>query len=191
VILQEVNRGWPITSGVEEALWLSERLDMPIYFGAASVDGMWGNAILTRAPVSAVAVRRYSETEDLQRSVIEVRLDTVAGPVSVFATHLDSPRDADAIRMSQTEELIDFMEGKQPVILGADLNAVPGSEVVTAIESAGLHNAGPSEGSTFPDGRRFDYIMVTDDFIVRNAYILDSTASDHKAVVAELTLAPS
>jgi endonuclease/exonuclease/phosphatase family metal-dependent hydrolase len=191
VILQEVSRGWPITSGIEEALWLSHRLDMPIYFGAASVDGMWGNAILTKAPVSSVAVRRYSETEDLQRSVIEVRLETVAGPVSVFATHLDSPRDADEIRMAQTEELLGFIDGKQPAILGADLNSVPGSEVVTAIEAAGLQNAGPIEGSTFPDGRRFDYIMVSSEFVVRDAYISDSTASDHKAVVAEVTLAPS
>jgi endonuclease/exonuclease/phosphatase family metal-dependent hydrolase len=38
---------------------------------------------------------------------------------------------------------------------------------------------------------RFDYIMVTDEFVVRNAYISDSTASDHKAVVVELTLTPS
>jgi endonuclease/exonuclease/phosphatase family metal-dependent hydrolase len=188
VFLQEVNLGWPITSGVEEAFWLSQRLDMPIYFGAASVDGMWGNAILTRAPVSAVAVRRYAETEDLQRSVIEVRLETVAGPVSVFSTHLDSATGADSMRLEQAEELLGVMEGKQPAILGADLNSLPQSEVIAALEESGLRNAGPPDGGTYPDGRRFDYIFVTGEFVVDNAYITDSTASDHKAVVAELTL---
>ncbi len=36
VILQEVSRGWPITSNVDQAAWLSQRLEMPVYFGSSS-----------------------------------------------------------------------------------------------------------------------------------------------------------
>jgi endonuclease/exonuclease/phosphatase family metal-dependent hydrolase len=191
VILQEVSRGWPITSGVDEATWLSQRLDMPVYFGPASVDGMWGNAILTKAPVSAVTARKFESSENLSRSVIEVRIDTTSGPLVVFGTHLDNPTDAAEIRLEETEQLIGFMDGDHPAVLGGDLNSDPDSEVVHALESAGLQNAGPPTGATFPgNGRRIDYIMVTGDVEVRDSRIPETTASDHKPVVADLTVAP-
>ncbi len=36
VVLQEVSRGWLVTSDVDQALWLSLRLGMPYVFGANS-----------------------------------------------------------------------------------------------------------------------------------------------------------
>lgn len=191
VVLQEVSRGWPIASGVDEATWLSQRLDMPIYFGTASVDGLWGNAILTKAPVTTVTVRKFDSTENLKRSVIEVRVDTTAGPVVVFGTHLDNAEDAADVRTEQAKQLSEFINGDRPAVLGADLNSEPDSDAVRVLEGAGLINTGPPSGETFPNsGRRIDYIIVTSDIEVRDAWIPDTDASDHKPVAADLTLVP-
>ncbi|HLI50685.1 MAG TPA: endonuclease/exonuclease/phosphatase family protein, partial [Thermomicrobiaceae bacterium] len=91
VVLQEVSRGWLVTSSVDEALWLSRRLDMPVVFGPSSEDSLWGNAILTRAPVLSASNRDYTTTSNLRRGVLEVELATRAGKLAVFGTHLDDP----------------------------------------------------------------------------------------------------
>jgi endonuclease/exonuclease/phosphatase family metal-dependent hydrolase len=189
VMLQEVSRGWPITSNVDQATWLSNRLEMPVYFGSSSVDGLWGNAILTRAPVSSISVRRFDSTENLQRSVVMVRVDTASGPIDVFATHLDDPSDAVEVRADQTDQLVQFMDGSKPAILGADLNSKPNSDVLHMLENAGLRSAGPETGVTSPNGEdRIDYIMITDDIVVRDARIPETNASDHLPVVSDLNL---
>jgi endonuclease/exonuclease/phosphatase family metal-dependent hydrolase len=86
VILQEVSRGWLVTSYADELLWLSRRLDMPYVWGPASDDDLWGNAILSRAPLSDVSVLKYRSTENLKRSAVRAKLATDAGEVWIVAT---------------------------------------------------------------------------------------------------------
>ena len=51
VALQEVTRGWVIYGSFDMLVWLSQRLDMPYVYGPAA-DSVWGNAILSRYPMS-------------------------------------------------------------------------------------------------------------------------------------------
>ena len=51
VALQEVSRGWVINGSADTLLWLSKRLDMPYLYGPSMAD-LWGNAILSRYPVT-------------------------------------------------------------------------------------------------------------------------------------------
>src|SRR5690606_22035388 len=108
VVLQEVSRGWLVSSGVDELRWVSHRLGMPYVFGTNADDGICGNAILTRAPILEVAHRQYTTTQNLKRRVIGVRLATERGDLWVFGTHLDDPTEAGQVRMTQVTELIDF-----------------------------------------------------------------------------------
>ncbi len=191
VVLQEVSRGWLVTSGVDEAMWLSERLDMPYVFGANSGDGLWGNAILTRAPILDSVSERYTVTENLKRSVTGVEIATQAGTLWVFGTHLDNPGNAGEIRLAQTRQLLEFVKGRSPALILGDLNSDPGDPVLSTLNAAGFTDPGKSlrEGAfTSSDRRRIDYILVPPGVTVRDLRIPDSTASDHRPVVARIQI---
>ncbi len=191
IVLEEVGRGLPLASGVEQALWLSRRLHMPYTFGSASDDGLWGNAILSRAPITAVERHRYGLTQYRKRAAIGVRLETETGEVWVYGTHLASPKGAGQIRLVQVRELLNFWDGKKPALILGDLNADPDDAALNALRAAGFQDAGRSlgpEGFTSQDHRRIDYVLTTPDVTVEEVHIPSGWASDHRAVVARLRL---
>ncbi len=191
VVLEEVGRGLPLASGVEQALWLSRRLHMPYAFGSASDDGLWGNAILSRAPITAVERHRYGLTQYRKRAALGVRLETEAGEVWVYGTHLASPKGAGQVRLAQVRELLNFWDGRKPALILGDLNADPGDAALDALRAAGFQDAGRSlgpEGFTSQDRRRIDYVLTTPDVTVEAVHIPSGWASDHRAIVARLRL---
>ncbi len=191
IVLQEVSRGWLVTSGADEALWLSQRLDMPIYFGGNSDDGLWGNAILTRAPVSQIEQHHFTVTKNLKRGTIETLVPTTVGNVWVVGTHLDNPKAADDIRLEQTQQLIANQTGRYPAIVMGDFNADPGTDVLNTFAAAGLTDPGATlmpNVTTTTDQRRLDYVLVSNQFTVNSMQAIQSGASDHKPVFATVTL---
>nr|PZN60000.1 MAG: hypothetical protein DIU58_16830 [Sphaerobacter thermophilus] len=95
--------------------------------------------------------------------------------------------------MTQVTELIDFWGGRTPALLLGDLNAEPDSEVLQALAEAGFVDLGEvlgPEAWTSEDHRRIDYILATTGIELRDIEILDSRASDHRPVVARLTIGP-
>lgn len=193
VVLQEVSRGWLVTTGSDELLWLSRRLDMPYVWGPASDDGLWGNAILSRAPLSNAAELHYSSTQNFQRSAIRAQVETDAGPVWIFATHLDNPTGAGAVRFEQVEQLLEFWGGREPAVLMGDFNAVAGDDVIMRVVSAGFVDHGATvtpEATTSQDDRRIDYIFTAGDLTLVEIQTPAVTASDHRPVVATLTHGP-
>jgi endonuclease/exonuclease/phosphatase family metal-dependent hydrolase len=193
VVLQEVSRGWLVTSGIDEALWLSQRLKMNYYFGANSDDGLWGNVVLSRAPLGATQTIQYDVTENLKRSVVEVQVITQAGDLWVLGTHLDDPADAGAIRLQQSEELVASWNRRSPALVMGDMNSDPTDPVIMELRSAGFVDfaeASGSSGYTSHDRRRIDYILGTRDIALREIHVPDVWTSDHRPVVASLILIP-
>lgn len=193
VVLQEVSRGWLVTTGVDQIHWLAQRLDMHVFFGGNSDDGLWGNAILSRAPLQAVELHRFTETENLKRGMVGARVETEAGPLWVFGTHLDNPRGAGGVRLQQVDELLRAWDERAPSILLGDLNAEPDDDVLARLSKAGFADLGAALGPndvTSEDGRRIDYILATSTIVVRSIEIPDTDASDHKPVVATISLNP-
>jgi endonuclease/exonuclease/phosphatase family metal-dependent hydrolase len=191
VILQEVSRGWVIASGVDQVQWLSQRLDMQIVFGGASRDGLWGNAILVKAPILSQSETSFSTTVNLQRGMVSVQIATQAGELWIFGTHLDNPDDAADVRLQQVEELLAEWNGRTPAILAGDFNATPDSDVLAALTQAGFVDTGaslPTDAFTSENGRRIDYVMVAGPITTRDVRIPDVWTSDHKPVVAEVTV---
>jgi endonuclease/exonuclease/phosphatase family metal-dependent hydrolase len=193
VVLQEVSRGWLVTSGIDEVVWLSQRLKMNYAFGSNSDDGLWGNIILSRAPIESTRTIQYSVTQNLKRSVIEVQLPTQSGDLWVLGTHLDDPRDAGQVRLQQTSELISTWDRRTPALVLGDMNSDPTDPVITQFLSAGLVDYGaPFSASEYTshDQRRIDYIFGTDNIALRSTNVPDVWTSDHRPVVAHLTLPP-
>jgi endonuclease/exonuclease/phosphatase family metal-dependent hydrolase len=194
VVLQEVSRGWLLAAGADEVAWLSERLKMPFAFGANSNDGLWGNAILSRLPMSELEQTQYSLSDNLDRGALQARIATEAGELWVYGTHLDNPRDAAEVRLTQTRELIAFRGDRTPALIAGDLNSDPGDEVLRMLADAGLSDPGatllPPGATTSQDERRIDYILVTDGLTVTEMAIPDVWTSDHRPVIARVRLAP-
>lgn len=191
VLLQEVSRGWLVTSSADQLTWLARRLGMQASWGPASADGLWGNAILTRGRPLEVGMTRFRTTRNLRRGAIAVRLATPQGSVWVASTHLDDPRSATDVRLVQIEELLAFLQPRRPLVLGGDFNADPGSPEYQRLVEAGLIDAASTIGATGPtsaDQRRIDYVFVTEEFQVVAGRIPSVTASDHRPVVVQLVV---
>ena len=193
VVLQEVSRGWLVTTGSDDLLWLSRRLDMEYVWGPASDDGLWGNAILSRAPLSDGETEQFTTTQNLKRSVVMAQVATEAGPIWVIGTHLDNPTGAGTVRSAQISELLSFWGGRSPAVILGDFNAVPNDPAILTMREAGFTDVGgavdPAQ-TTSEDGRRIDYIFATSEFSVDSVNVPAVDASDHRPVVATITLNP-
>lgn len=193
VILQEVGRGWPILSAVDEAHWLSQRLGMQLVWGPASQDDLWGNAILTTAPMTSTAWVKFDTTQNLRRGAVLVELETEAGPVTVIGTHLDNPGGATSARQEQIAQLLELRGGVEPAIVAGDLNADPDSDAILTILGDGFSDTGAAFGPdavTSDDARRIDYVLISPGLELVSAEIPDTWASDHRPVVITLRVGP-
>ncbi len=191
VLLQEVSRGWLVTSSADQLTWLSRRLGMQAAWGAASDDGLWGNAVLTRSQPLERRTTRFRMTQNLERGAVAVRLATPTGSLWVASTHLDDPRPAVTIRLLQIEELLAFLQPMRPLVLGGDFNADPGSPELTRLGESGLVDAAAAVGATDPtsaDDRRIDYLFVTGELRPLAGSVPPISASDHRPVVVRLAL---
>jgi endonuclease/exonuclease/phosphatase family metal-dependent hydrolase len=191
VVLQEVSRGWLVAAGMDQARWLAERLGMEAAFGANSDDELWGNVILSRAPIRQALRRQYTTTQNLKRCLVGVQVDTAAGPLWIFGTHLDNPPAATAVREAQTQELIDFWGRRSPSLLLGDLNVDPGDPIFGQLEGASLRDldAGLPAGSyTSSDHRLIDHILATPNVRLDEIHVPAVWTSDHRPVVARVTI---
>lgn len=193
VVLNEVGRGWLVTSGNDQLPWLSRRLDMPYVWGAASDDGLWGNAILSRFPMGETGVQMFASTQNLKRSATAAQVELLTQNLWVFGTHLDNPRGAGEARMEQVTELLSFWNERQPAVLAGDFNSQPGDDVMSTILNAGFVDSGATLDDTIgtsADNRRIDYILTAGAVEILDIWVPDSDASDHKPVVARLRVGP-
>lgn len=191
IVLNEVGRGWLVTSGNDMLPWLSQRLDMPYVWGPASDDGLWGNAILSRLPITESAVEKFASTQNLKRSAVSARIDAGESGFWVFGTHLDNPSGAGEARMEQVAELIAFWDNRLPAMVLGDFNATPEDDVLTAFIDLGFVDVGVAlgpEAFTSEDRRRIDYILTTEGIEVLDVWIPETWVSDHKPVVARLRI---
>lgn len=191
VLLQEVSRGWLVTSNADQLLWLERRLGLRGSWGPASQDGLWGNAILARSQPLHKQVIHFSRTQNLRRGALAVQFATDMGTVWAVTTHLDDPRDATRARLSQIEELVVFLEGWRPLVVGGDFNAEPGSGEISRLEAAGLRDPAAELAVLSPtsaDNRRIDYVFVRGKLTPLAVEVPDVSASDHRPVVVGLLL---
>ncbi len=198
VALQEVDRGVARTQRRDLPAELAALTGMTCLFtnNFHYQGGEYGNAILTRFPVlewtnSHLRMVRPGE----QRGLLQAVVDVHGNPLVFFATHLDNRSD-DEERRQNVQELraAAAQHGDRPILLGGDFNAVPDSRVIAAMRETWIdlwELAGEGPGYTSPSGkprRRIDYLWMLrgTPARVRRIEVLDSPASDHAAVAAEI-----
>ena len=95
------------------------------------------------------------------------------------------------MRQEQTEQLLAEWGGTTPAVVGGDFNALPDSDVVSMMESAGFVDSAAAAGNpqtTSESGNRIDYIFVTPDMEVISAEAPDVWTSDHRPLRVDLQL---
>jgi endonuclease/exonuclease/phosphatase family metal-dependent hydrolase len=195
VTLQEVSRGWAVSGSADVGEWLSQRLDMP-YVYAPAADRGFGNAILSRFPmVESDWGYLPKGTGPMDRSWIRAVLDLGAGRrLTVIGTHLHHQHDApddNRTRLDQIGELLKVWGGVNRAVIAGDMNAEPTTDEIARFEAAGLRAAGDLSIPTYPSTAprdRIDYIFGTGDLGLSDVVISRSTASDHLAVAATVSL---
>jgi len=211
--LQEADRHWSARSEWRDlAGELAERLGMYVFFAPIySLDpaepggprAEYGVAVLSRHRIVSAENHEITRLSTQNPSPVpapapgfgEVVVRVKGQLVHVYVTHLDYRPDP-AVRVAQVADTRRIMaEDRGPKVLLGDFNAEPGAPELAPLW-AELTDADPG-APTFPAQdpvKRIDYVAVSKgggprgEVSVRRAWVPESAASDHRAVVADLEL---
>jgi endonuclease/exonuclease/phosphatase family metal-dependent hydrolase len=151
VCLQEV---WAIEDGQDQGALLADALGLHL---AHVPQRFWEgsslrNAVLSRWPVADAEVVQLDGGHRVRHASV-ARLDTPAGAVTAISAHFDHRFDASAQRCAQARSLAGIAAERRtddgfPVLIGADLNAVPDSDEVRSLTGRA---APAADGIVFTD----------------------------------------
>lgn len=196
VALQEVNRGWNLSGGVDLVAWLRWRFpDYHVIYGPMNGE-LWGNIIMSRYPVSDWGVRRFpAGVSNFPRGLVWVEVEAAGGSIRMVSTHFTPFAGFDADRNAQAEDLLRFWAQRPRTIIAGDFNAHPTHRAIQLLLEGGLGEVtrghGLWESLTYPAAapvERRDYIFMSPDFTALSASIPQTLASDHLPVAATLKL---
>ena len=203
VAVQEVARGWPLTSMTDVDAWLRAHTDLTIAYVPAA-DPQFGNALVSRLPLSDVSALDLGQGGGAQRrSAISA---TLPDGLLVYGMHLQA-RNSDAAeqtRLDQMRQVVDDWAGRERTVMAGDLN--PRNEyaddtetppkVISNLEvwlDAGLATTQPTELCTEPTSNDncSDYVFSSPDLVpVAPTEVRDVDVSDHRPVVATFPTQP-
>jgi endonuclease/exonuclease/phosphatase family metal-dependent hydrolase len=192
IALQEVDTGRVTSYGVDDALYLANRLHMNIAY-LPTVEHLTGIAVLYRGRSTEVRSRLLTSLQE-QTGVVGVALQMGEDELHAFGIWMGLS-DEDTGR--QIREALDFIGSAEPATFGGDFNAEPGSEVVRAVEAAGFADPfvllglippPPTDPAVSPRSQ-IDYVWLRG-LDPSRAWVADSIASDHRMVVVEFDFGP-
>jgi endonuclease/exonuclease/phosphatase family metal-dependent hydrolase len=191
VCLQEVVRGWMIDQQHDVLSVLAERLGMQ-YVYLPNIGDLYGNAVLSRMPMTDVKLVHYAPEPGLKhqpRGVLFVR----TGGVLIGCTHLDELSDGTFVRQEQVRTILREVEAASPLIIAGDLNATPDIIEIRLLNEFGLDDLGASAGTTTigdDPPKRIDYIWGRG-VVGAQAHSLDpqvaAKASDHRPLIVNIS----
>lgn len=201
VALQEVDNKTGRTGGVDQTAELARLTGLTGRF-AYQIDydgGRYGQAILSRHPISGVTIHLLPGMPDREQRIAGSAEVEIQGRKLVFATtHLHHANES--IRVLQAEKLNEYFVHSESfrdrsVVITGDFNAVPNSEPIRILEQYWTSaTKGNSDFLTFPavkPERQLDYLFFrpADQFSVTSANVIDeSVVSDHRPVLIELKM---
>ncbi|UYN89443.1 MAG: endonuclease/exonuclease/phosphatase family protein [Anaerolineales bacterium] len=193
--LQEISRGWLIWGGMDMLEWLAQRLDMQYIWGPTA-DHQWGNAILTRLPITSYT-NNPLPPEDvlLLRGYLYAEVEVNGQTLTVIDTHFSEKAGQDDIRAQQASVLVDVAAGRPATMVMGDLNSLPDSLALDVMLGGGFIDISRESGLTntftypsFAADHQIDYIFISPDLSFSNFAIPLTTASDHLPLSVTITL---
>ncbi len=197
--LQEIDRGTERTGRVDQIAELARLTGMHYAFAPnLNFQGGWyGVAILSRFPLLATEHARFQHRREAERrGYLRVDVEIGKRPVSFVTTHLDYQHDDN--RLFETEQLLKAVSGvTAPLMVAGDFNDEPAGRsyqlMLSRFADAWVAGGAAGAGLTYPADvprKRIDYIFhaPSERTRTRRAWVIESTASDHRALVAEIEL---
>ena len=197
--LQEVDRGVERTQRIDEIAELAKltKMEYAFAFNLKYQGGQYGVAILSRYPIMATDHRLYQNTREAERrGFIRAEVKLGGRVVNFVTTHLDYQYEDG--RVFEAEQLLNALRDlRGPLIMVGDFNDVPTGGAYQLVQKSfndawsavRANNAGSSYPADKP-AKRIDYIFTrnTDRIRPKRAWIVETLASDHVPVVADLEI---
>lgn len=161
----------------------SQGLSMYAYYGPRTVTGTFGIALLSRYKLeNPRTFYMYSVGE--QTASIEATITIKEKKYHILVTHLGNGGP-----ITQQENVLKQLQGKQNVIAMGDFNFEPTTEQYRLTNQT-LADAWVLAGSPLPASLQaetlIDHIFVSPGMLIQSAQYIDSPASDHPALVVEI-----
>ncbi len=204
--LQEVDVHWGARSDfVDEARELAKKLHMraffaPIYDLDPATEGadrqQYGVAVLSRYPVLKAENHEITRLSTQTPNPVpapapgfaEVTINVRGSHVHFYTTHLDYRSDP-SVRSAQVTDMLNVLAADSgPKVLVGDFNAQPAAKELAPLWQR-LRDAAPNGGRTYPaitPVSRIDLVTVSPDVTVVGTRVVETVASDHRPVVADL-----
>lgn len=142
-----------------------------------------GNLVLTRLPMTATRGIDLGGKRE-RRGCLIAELELPAGPIVLAGTHLSLHRET---RSRQLEQLAEELPRDRPLVLAGDFNCgAPDLEPLRALLSV-PEDPPPTYPSPLPF-RALDHIAFSEHWSLESLEAVPSWASDHRPLIAELTL---
>lgn len=207
-LFQEVDQGTERSGRVDQPAVLAARTGFHAAFGSALdyQGGKYGVAILSRWPIARDTLIHLPVDPPQERAggsheprgALRVAIASPYGPLTIVNTHLDPSRD-DRWRKQEAERVAAIVataeRGGGVVLAGGDFNSTPESAVQDGLRRSGMRDGwaecGSGAGWSYPADvpvKRIDYLFLTGAAHCRSARVLDSQASDHRAVLFDVEL---
>ena len=197
--LQEVDRGVARTQRIDEIAELAKltRMDYAFAFNLRYQGGQYGVAILSRFPIMATDHRLYQNTREAERrGFIRAEVSVRGRLINFVTTHLDYQYEDG--RLFEARQLLSALKDlKSPLIVVGDFNDIAAGQAYQLMRyqfgDAWTENRAADEGFSYPadkPAKRIDYIFFrsTDRVRTKRAWIVNTLASDHLPVVADLEI---
>lgn len=197
--LQEVDRGVQRTEGKDEIAELAKltRMDFSFAHNLDFQGGQYGVAILSRHLIARADHQKFENKREAERrGMLRVEIEFDGKKINFVTTHLDY-QFADG-RLFETEQLLKHLDGiTGSLIVAGDFNDEPVGGayklMLTKFEDAWLQSKAKGIGFTFPADKpvkRIDYIFcrTSDRLKVKKTWVVESLASDHLPVMAEVEI---
>src|SRR5699024_1710306 len=163
----------------------------------------YGVAILSKYPIvhaenhymTRLSTQDPDPSPQLMPGFLQAQIHINGADVWFYVTHLDYRKDP-YIREMQVEEMLGIISEHDHNILVGDMNAEPDApELAPLFQTfqdawASIHD---SPGYTFPADdpvKRIDNVLLSPDIEIQSSQVIESLASDHFPVVANLILTP-
>lgn len=196
VVLNEVDRGWLMHGGHDVLRLLSHELGLPAVFAPAA-DEVWGNAVLSRFPVTEVSVERLPRgVAPMARSQVTVVLDLDGtNRLAVIGTHLSrvgGPDDGTRIAQARAvaASVARHRERGQPVVVAGTFNAGPDTaeiETFGSLVSSALPRGMLTSPADDPDALLVQ-VLLSPDLRRRSSEAADVVISEHRPVFVTVEL---
>jgi endonuclease/exonuclease/phosphatase family metal-dependent hydrolase len=200
--LQEVDRGVARTQRIDEIVEIARltRMNYDFAFNLRYQGGQYGVAILSRAQITSIDHHLYQNTREAERrGFIRAEVSVGGRTVNFVTTHLDYQYDDG--RLFEAQQLLAALKDvKSPLIVVGDFNDITAGRAYQLMryqfDDAWTENRAGDEGFSYPadkPAKRIDYIFFrsTDRVRTKRAWIVETLASDHVPVVADLEVGNS